>query len=384
LTVDVVDRPEGFDALRPEWNAAAATQADPNVFLTWEWLATWWRHLGVRHPGARLHVVTVRDGDGLVLAAPLFRAEWGYGPLRTPVLHQVSYDAGDYGGVLLVRRSDEAVAALAAHLADVLRHDAGSVVLSRLTTDSRFLAVLRSALGGPAAGRSPGTGRSPHRVAIAATEAPILDSACPYALVDADFDLARRQKRHRVRQRLARLGEHHDVAFRLHTGAALEDGLARFVAVHRRRWDDRADTMQGQLVDPAREAFLLDAARALDAAGHLRLTTLQADGATAAANLDYELAGRLYMFKTAFDPGFGRHAPGHLLVSHVFDEGLARGVHEFDFMRGEHDYKRGWTNRSRHLVTVRLTRPGLNGYVAGWRTRAAQTTTRYLHRARPG
>lgn len=376
LTVDVVDRPEDFDALRPEWNAAAATQVDPNVFLTWEWLATWWRHLGVRHPGARLHVVTVRDGDGLVLAAPLFRAEWGYGPLRAPVLHQVSYDAGDYGGVLLVRRPDEAVAALAAHLADVLRHDTRSVVLSRLTTDSRFLAGLRSALGGPATGRSSG------RSAIAATEAPILDSACPYALVDADYDLARRQKRHRVPQRLRRLADDHDVAFERHTGAGLEAGLARFLDAHRRRWDDRPDAMQGQLVDPAREAFLLDATRALDAAGHLRLTTLQADGTTAAANLDYEFAGRLYMFKAAFDPGFGRYAPGHLLVSHVFDEGLARGVHEFDFMRGDHEYKRGWTNGDRHLVTVRLIRPGLNGYVAGWRTRAAQTTTRYLHRTR--
>ena len=366
LTVDVVDRPEGFDALRSEWNAAAAAQADPNVFLTWEWLATWWRHLGVRHPGARLHVVTVRDGGGLVLAAPLFRTEWGYGPLRAPVLHQVSYDAGDYGGVLLVRRHDEAVAALTAHLADVLRHDARSVVLSRLTTDSRFLAALRSSLG----------------PAITATETPIHDSVCPYALVDADFDLARRQKRHRVGQRLRRLGEDHDVAFELHTGTTLEGGLTRFVDVHRRRWDARTDAMQGQLVDPARQAFLLDAARALDSAGHLRLTTLQAGDDTAAANLDYEFAGRLYMFKAAFDPGYGRYAPGHLLVSHVFDEGLARGVDEFDFMRGDHEYKRGWTNRERHLVTVRLTRPGLNGYVAGWRTRAAQTTTRYLHRPR--
>ncbi|HEY8543767.1 MAG TPA: GNAT family N-acetyltransferase [Acidimicrobiales bacterium] len=376
LTVDVVDRLDRFELLRVEWNEAAAAQLDPNVFLTWEWLATWWQHLGARHPGARLHVVTVRDEEGLVLAAPLFRAEWGYGPLRAPVLHQVSYDAGDYGGVLLVRRPEEAVAAFLAHLADALRHEARSVVLSRLTSDSRFLATLRSALE---ASDQPG---QPGRRGLAAAVTPTTDSLCPYAVVDDDYDLAARRKRHRIRQRLARLAEAHDVVFAEHTGPTLEDGLKRFVEVHRRRWDARADAMQGQLVDPDRQEFLLEAARELDAAGHLRLTTLQADGTTAAANLDYEYAGRLYMFKTGFDPAFGRSAPGHLLVSHVFDLGLARGVREFDFLRGDEDYKRGWTNRERHLVTVRLTRGGINGYVAGWRTRAAQTTTRYLHRSR--
>lgn len=368
LIVEVVDHPEHFAALRPEWDRAAAANADPNVFLTWEWLDTWWRHLGARHSDAHLHVVTIRDADGLVLAAPLFRAQWGYGPLRAPVLHQISYDAGDYGGVLLVRRHDEAVDALAAHLADVLRHEARSVVLSRLTTDSRFLAALRSSL--EPEGRQP----------ITVTEAPLADSACPYAVVDDEYDLPRRRKRHRIRQRLERLGEQHEVAFEPHTGATLEGGLTRFVDVHRRRWDASADAMQGQLVEPTREAFLLDAARALDAAGHLRLVTLQADGRTAAANLDYEFAGRLYMFKTAFDPDFGRFAPGHLLVSHVFDRGLERGVHEFDFMRGEHAYKSGWTNRTRHLVTARLTPAGIKGNLATWQTRAAQKTTRYLRR----
>jgi CelD/BcsL family acetyltransferase involved in cellulose biosynthesis len=368
LTVEVIERPDAFTRLRAEWNAAAAANADPNVFLTADWLAAWWRHLGGQHAEASLHVVTVRDAEGLLLAAPLFRTHGGYGPLRAPILRQVSYDAGDYGGVLLVRRYDVAVDALLDHLADALRHDVRAVVLSRLTTDGRFLATLRSRLAG-------------HGARVAAAEVPIADSSCPYALVDDTYDLERRQRKHRVPQRLRRLADDHDVTFTRHTGASLEAGLTRFVDVHRLRWDASADAMRGQLVDPAREVFLLDASRALDALGYLRLVTLDADGRTAAANLDYELGGRLFMFKTGFDPAFARQAPGHLLVSHVFDDGIARGVREFDFMRGDHAYKLGWTNRTRHLVTVRLTRPGLNGYLAAWRTRAAQTTSRYLERS---
>lgn len=102
LTLEVVEVLTAFQGLRDEWNTAAAAGADPNVFMTWDWLHTWWTHFGEPNPDARLHIVTLRDEDGLVAAAPLFRMHWGYGPLRAPVMHQISYNAG----MLLVRPRD--------------------------------------------------------------------------------------------------------------------------------------------------------------------------------------------------------------------------------------------------------------------------------------
>ena len=368
LTVEVVEVLAAFEALREEWNAAAAANVDPNIFLTWEWLANWWRYFGEPNANAELHIVTVRDEAGLVAAAPLFRKQWGYGPLRAPVLHQVSYDAGDYGGMLLVRRCEEAVDAVLDHIAEVVRQDVRTVVLSRLTSDSTLLAALRSRLGTPAA-RLSGTGVQ------------IFD-ACPYAEVRPDFDLGKRLRRHRIRQRMERLAEKHDVTFDYHSGPTLEDGLQRFVDVHIRRWAASDVPMQGLLNDPTKQAFLLDATRALDAQGHLRLLTLDAGGRTAAADIDYEFAGRVYMFKTAFDPDFAEFAPGQIMVGRVFEDGIARGVHEFDFMRGDHAYKRAWTNEARNLVTVTTTRPGWAGHLAGWRSRAARAVGGQRERGR--
>ena len=369
LTVEVVEVLTAFQDLRDEWNTAAAAGADPNVFMTWDWLHTWWMHFGEPNPDARLHVVTLRDEAGLVAAAPLFRMHWGYGPLRAPVMHQISYNAGDYGGMLLVRRCDEAIELLLAHIADLLHQDARTVVLSRLTSDSTLLATLRARLV-DAADR------------VAGTEAQLFDS-CPYADIDDDtFDLAKRRKKHRIRQRLQRLADEHEVTFEYHTGPTLEEGLRRFVDVHRRRWDSIAEPMQGLLVDRPRQDFLLEATRALDRLGHLRLLTLNADGRTAAADLDYEFAGRVYMFKSAFDPDFAAYGPGQVVVSKVFEDGIDRGAHEFDFMRGDHAYKRAWTNRSRDLVTVTLTKPGWAGHLAGWRTRAARAVGGQRERGR--
>jgi hypothetical protein len=167
LTVDVVETPAAFDALRDEWNAAACASVDANVFLTWEWLRTWWRHFAEGRADAHLHVVVLRDDDGIVAAAPLYRTERGVGPVRVAVLQTIAHDAGDYGGVILVRRHQEAVDTLLDHCAAQLRRHA-AVVLSRLTTDSVLTARLRAAATDP--------GRT-SRLVITASE--LVDAVCP-------------------------------------------------------------------------------------------------------------------------------------------------------------------------------------------------------------
>ena len=37
---------EGFWALKPEWNDLLRRSYYDNLFLTWEWQSTWWKHLG--------------------------------------------------------------------------------------------------------------------------------------------------------------------------------------------------------------------------------------------------------------------------------------------------------------------------------------------------
>lgn len=359
MIVEVVEELGAFEALQSEWNEAAAAAADPNVFLTWDWLRVWWRHFGEGSPRARLHVVLVRDGDGLVAAAPFFRVERGRGPIRATLLQQISFDAGDYGGILLVRRYDDAVGELLNHFIEQLRQGVGTLVLSRLASDSIFLAHLRSGLAD----------RGRH---VTATELVLGDSVCPYTDVRNGFDMERRLKKNRVPQRLRRLREAHDVAFEYHTGPTLEEGIERLVDLHGRRWADRSDEFQGLLASPAGQAYLGDAIRAMDARGWQRLLSLTADGRPIAVRLDFEYSGRLYMLKHAIDPEFTQFGPGHLTHHRIFEDGLANGIVEFDFLRGDNRYKRSWSNCERHLVAVTLTRTGLAGRIATNRARIAR------------
>jgi CelD/BcsL family acetyltransferase involved in cellulose biosynthesis len=365
LMLDVVDDDEGFATLRGEWADVAAVDPDPNVFLTWQWAHTWWQHFGAGRDGHRLHIVVVRDAQGVVGIAPLYRSRVGVGPLATTVLQRINHDSGDYGGMLLARRADEAVALLVEHLGAQLHSEVAVVVLARLASDARFTGLLGDELV-----RHAGT---------VETVVDQLGEACLYTDVREGFSLAKQAKKHKIRQRLRRLEEQHGtVAFVEHTGESLDSGLDRLVSLHDRRWDEIDEPMQGLLAEPDRREFLLDAIRALDAEGMVTLLSIEADGTPVAVELDFVHENRVFLFKGAFDPEYAAFSPGQLLHHKVFEDGLADGVDVFDFCRGDAQYKRRWANGERHLSTVTLSRPGLSGAVARQRFRVNRTVARRL------
>ena len=363
LQLAVVADPDELAGLGDEWNAAAAADPAPNVYLTWEWVHTWWTHFGAGHD---LHLIVVRDSEGIVAIAPFQRSRLGVGRVATRVLQRVSPDAGDYGGIVLVRRHGEAVELIFNDLEQVLRDRwVDVVVISRLSEDDPFLSSLREALA--------------RRSGSLAVSEMYLGGACLFTDVRDGFDLAALAKRHRIPRRLRRLSEEQgSIDFTYHSGDDLEEGLSRLLQLHARRWADRASEMRGMLADPAREAFLLDAVRALDGQDWVRLLTLTAGGRLVAAELDFEYRRRLFMFKGAFEPDYGSYGPGQLLFHRVIEDGVASGLDVVDWGRGDQPYKRRWANGERRQVAVTMTTPSLAGRLRAHRMRATWALERRL------
>jgi CelD/BcsL family acetyltransferase involved in cellulose biosynthesis len=348
LTLEVVDDDARFAELRGDWADVAAADADPNIFLTWPWAHTWWRHFGAGRADCELHIVVVRDAQGIVGLDPLFRSKVGFGRLAVPALQRISHDSGDYGGMLLARRGDEVVALLVAHLGAQLHGRVAVVVLSGLPSDARFTSLLGDELV--------------RHAATVETMVEQLGDACLFTDVRAGFDLARQARKHKIRQRARRLGDEHGaVTFVDHTGDTLATGLDRLLSLHDRRWDGIDQPMQGMLADPARRRFLLDAIRALDAEGMVVLLSIEVDGTPVAVELDFVHGNRLFLFKGAFDPDYAAFSPGHLLRHKVFEDGLADGVDVFDFCRGDAQYKRRWANGEATSRRSRCRAPAWRG-----------------------
>src|SRR5262245_829945 len=69
-TITIVETAESFYELREEWDALLKESSSDCVFLTHEWLYTWWKHLA---DGRRLFVLAARMDGKLVAIMPLAR-----------------------------------------------------------------------------------------------------------------------------------------------------------------------------------------------------------------------------------------------------------------------------------------------------------------------
>ncbi len=107
-TVQAISDVSAFAALREEWTRLLVSNKSNCLFLTWEWLFTWWRHLA---DGRRLLLLTVRmDGD-LVGIAPLAvspRFRFGYA-LETLEFLGCGHVGSDYLDIIAAEGSEEVV-----------------------------------------------------------------------------------------------------------------------------------------------------------------------------------------------------------------------------------------------------------------------------------
>jgi len=70
MNIDIVTTTKEFSDLGDVWNALLKSSASDCVFLTHEWLFTWWKHLS---QGRELSIATARDGGKLIGVMPLVK-----------------------------------------------------------------------------------------------------------------------------------------------------------------------------------------------------------------------------------------------------------------------------------------------------------------------
>jgi CelD/BcsL family acetyltransferase involved in cellulose biosynthesis len=142
-------------------------------------------------------------------------------------------------------------------------------------------------------------------------------------------------------------------------GGAAMDAL---FALHGARWRARGEA--GVFDGPRCEAFYREIAARFGRHGWLRLLTLSLDDRVVGASLDFQARSRAYHYIGGFDPQFGSLAIGALMLEQLIGRAVRDGAYEFDFLRGQEDYKRRWGGVARPQYRIR-TRQSVEAEHAG-------------------
>jgi CelD/BcsL family acetyltransferase involved in cellulose biosynthesis len=161
-----------------------------------------------------------------------------------------------------------------------------------------------------------------------------------------------KKQRHEIRRKMRRAegGEQNVRWYIVEDESVLDseiDGLLSLMANDPKKEEFLTDVMRTQMRTSVHAAF---------EAGWLQLAFLEVDGKKAAGYLNFDYGDRIWVYNSGLDFNYKDLSPGWVLLGYLLQWANEHGRSEFDFMRGDEDYKYKFGAIKRDVMRVRVNR----------------------------
>jgi CelD/BcsL family acetyltransferase involved in cellulose biosynthesis len=348
LDIALISDIDDFAKLRGEWSDLVNRCHPNHVFMTWEWLFTWWRYFG---HDRQLFIIVARDRNELIGLVPLMLAVY---PRRhgdkvfshARHLHFIGYryeqSWNDCMDIPAVRKPE-----VIESLLDYLKQHAHCwdfVDFWDLEDGSEtLLCVIDSA----------------RRAAL-----PIIKNALihprPYIPMTSDWQSYYRTKvsknlRKNTERRIRRLKETGTLAFVKAEPMTLMSHLAALFELY-----EKNEIARDKHVMFSQSAYQ-DFYRSLSQVcpfEWLDCPTLELNGKVIAASFVWRYNSKLLDLTPAFDPDYSAFAPGTVLLRYMIEDSFGdEQIGEYDFGWGDDAYKFDWTTTERQARRLLIGAP---------------------------
>jgi len=327
-----------FSEINPqEWNSLLSGSITDNPFLRFEYQKAWWEYRGGgewKNPS--LVLVTAHEDEKLIGIAPLFTSEYDG---QSALLLIGSIEISDYLD-LIVRTEDHArfLTGLLDFLVSFLPDSWSGVDWYNLPDSSPTLAALKA--------------ESTQR---GWTHLEEMYRPTPRIALNGDFDeyLGRVEKkqRHEIRRKMRRAEESgRGVRWYISDMKDVEAEIDVFLGLMEHDQGKAGflhDDMRGQMRAVIRTAH---------ENGWLWLAFLEADNKRIAAALNFDYNNKLWGYNAGVNRDFMDLSPGWVLLGYVLQWACENKRTEFDFMRGDEEYKYRFGAVNQYVMRVKLTR----------------------------
>ena len=349
---------DSFLALRDEWDALLEQSPINDAFLTWEWLATWWKHYGHRY---QLRLLTARENGELVGIAPLMLEQRRAFGVRLRVLRNIGVPPPDVGGFIVRNGDPEVLVAFGEHLVteaeswDILsvREIPGGVL-----DMGAFVACF------PASAFAVRLDTTRHF----------------YVPIEGDWETffqgLSKNLRKDLRKKVRRLEEQSKLTFCRYVGRDATQAHMRTV------FEINEQARHTHLYrSPVEQAFHLDLAQRTSERGWLDISFLCLDGKPVAYRYGFLYNDCFEDWRTAFDTQYYSLSVGKVLLMFLLQDCFERRLRELHFLRGDEDYKERWQVTGCEFVHPLVVQKRLVPMLSHvWVPRAKRLTRRLLSR----
>lgn len=348
MQVTCVRDVEGFAALRAQWQLLLNRSQPNHVFMTWEWLFTWWEHFG---QGQELFILVVEDEGEVVGILPLMLCiqEGGY-MNKERRLHFIGYRLrrwNDWMDIIAIRKEEVIQAALEYLLERQYMWD--FLDLWDIPEDSDTIGILSDLarqLGFPVQKKS--------------------ISTCPYLPTTSDWQSyygsfrSMRTTGDPERQ-VRRLSARGELKMHWAEDSDLMVNLEALFDLHQRRQPMRHKS--SRFSQEVYRKFYCALVHVFPR-NWLDCSALTLNGEVIAAHFGFRYNHKFYWCTPAFDPDYAAFSPGKVFLKAIIETCFADDeILEFDFLVGKEPYKYEWTTLERHGYCIQVGNTYMSGLV---------------------
>jgi CelD/BcsL family acetyltransferase involved in cellulose biosynthesis len=331
---------KNFSEINPqEWNDLLSSSITDTPFLRYEYQNAWWQYCGGSEwppQQAELVLVTAHEDEKLIGIAPLFISEYEGQPA---LLLIGSIEISDYLD-LIVKTEDHArfVTGLLDFLASSLPDSWRGLDWYNLPDSSPTLAALKA--------------ESTQR---GWTHLEEMYRPTPRIALNGDFEeyLSRVEKkqRHEIRRKIRRAEDSgRGIRWYISDMTDIEADIDSFLSLMEHD-QGKAGFLHDNMRDQMRAII-----RSAHENGWLWLAFLEADGQRIAANLNFDYKNKLWGYNAGVNRDFMELSPGWVLLGYVLQWACENKRTEFDFMRGDEEYKYRFGAVNQYVMRAKLTR----------------------------
>ena len=325
-----------FRDLKDKWDPFLEQSSCPNLFLTWEWLYTWWEFYS---NGYQLFILLALDQDGNLLGiAPFCLTR--ISPIRLKVLRflgteEVCSDHLDF--ILKKGREEETLSLFFKYLEDN-PEEWDLLDLTDLREGSFGLPFIQA-------------WAEKNRFSFSLNPW----TACPYALLPETWEgflsMLSANSRKDIRRQLRLMQESGKVRYSLvkdkNEVIPMMDSLFQ---LHSKRWSTSGE--KGVFQRERFNRFHKKIAELFFDKGWLSIPYLTNEKDIFAIYYNFQYQNKIYAYQSGIDPAWESFSPGTTALALTIQEAISQGFREFDFLRGEAQYKYKWTEKERQNLRV--------------------------------
>jgi CelD/BcsL family acetyltransferase involved in cellulose biosynthesis len=328
---------ESLGKLEPEWNALLQESQSNNVFLTWEWISTWWEIFGADF---EMRVLIDRDASGKLRGiAPLMigrdQGSFGRNFRCLMIIGQRGDTLAEYLDFLIRRGCEkEVTTAFVEFITHELAADWDYIFFERILTSSPNFSLLKFSFE--------------QQKLLIETDGKM---PSPFLRLPASWeDLFKAQSKNFRRQwnnswnRLTR-----DAEIKLHFAGkdlSIEQAFQELARLHHLRWENESASFRTQKY----LRFHHELSCKLHQNGWLLFMLISANGEYIAARYDFVYANKIWCFQGGWNPAYDSQRVGTVLTGKIIEWGIQNGLQEYDFLGGEADYKKRWADGERLMM----------------------------------